>query len=205
MRTRSTLVAYSTAGPDAPGRAYLRRGVRRSVVRTVGASCRRAILRVSFVSVLVALALPTAAAHGDIGIRMVSRSVAGRGDFVTVFASGFLGPKPWRPMPVVMIPAALAPKPVRVRGGFASPRALRSQLEPPRYRVVGEIRTGVHATALASTQTAVFASACRRWQRASMSSRCSATPASEDQRAASSSTGSCVSEYAASHSPMPVR
>lgn len=92
-----------------------------------------------WLSVLIALALPTSA-QGDIGIRRLSPSVARPGDFVTVMASGFPGPKPWRPMPVVLIPAALAPEPVARHGGFASPSALRSQLKPPRYRIVGEIR-----------------------------------------------------------------
>ena len=111
------------------------------------------VWRISIASVVVALALPAADARADIGIRKLSTSVARPGDFVTVFASGYLGPKPWRPMPVVMIPARLAPKLIPVRGGFASPRALRSQLTLPRYRVVGAIRawrardsTAVNAT-----------------------------------------------------------
>lgn len=109
-------------------------------MKLVGATRRHTILRISVVSVLVALALPPAGARSDIGIRKLSTSVARPGDYVTVFASGYIGPKPWRPMPVVMIQAALAPKPIPVRGGFASPQALRSQLSPPRYRIVGAIR-----------------------------------------------------------------
>jgi hypothetical protein len=110
---------------------------------------RRGVL---LVGVLVALALPATAA-GDLGILKLSTSVARPGDLVTVVAGGFLGPKPWRPMPVVMIPAARAPKPVPFRDGFRSPIARRADLRPPRYRVIGEIRrwhavdeTGVNAT-----------------------------------------------------------
>jgi hypothetical protein len=100
---------------------------------------------------LVALTFP-GSGRGDIGILKLSSSVARTGEFVSVVAAGYLGPKPWRPMPVVMIPATLAPEPVPVRGGFAAPRAHRSDLRPPRYRVVGTIRswrardrTGVNA------------------------------------------------------------
>jgi hypothetical protein len=42
-------------------------------------------------------------------------------------------------MPVVMIPAARAPKPVPFRDGYAAPKARLSELRPPRYRVVGAI------------------------------------------------------------------
>jgi hypothetical protein len=104
------------------------------------------------VALLLALALP-GTVRGDIGIRRLSVSMARPGDTVSVVAAGYLGSKPWRPMPVVMIPAALAPEPFAVPGGFAAPRARRSQLRPPRYRVVGSIarwrardRTGVNAT-----------------------------------------------------------
>jgi hypothetical protein len=103
-------------------------------------------------AVAVALMLP-GNGHGDIGIVGLSRSIVRPGEFVSVVAAGYLGPKPWRPMPVVMVPASLAPKPVPVRGGFAAPQTRRSELRPPRYHVVGEVRrwrardrTGVNAT-----------------------------------------------------------
>lgn len=102
-------------------------------------------------AVVVALTLP-GIGRGDIGILEPSKSVARPGESVSVIVAGYLGPKPWPPMPVVMIPAALAPKPVPVRGGFAAPQARRSDLRPPRYRIVGEVRswrardrTGVNA------------------------------------------------------------
>jgi hypothetical protein len=94
-------------------------------------------------AVLAALVLP-GAGRGDVGIVKVSRSQARAGDFLSIVAAAYLGPKPWRAMPVVMIPAALAPNP--------TPRARLSQLRPPRYRVVGAIwpwrardQTGVNA------------------------------------------------------------
>lgn len=94
---------------------------------------------------LVALAIPAAAADA-IGILRLSPSVAHPAGVVTVVAGGYLGPKPWRPMPVVMIPVARAPR------GF-DPILRRSGLRPPRYRVVGAIRrwravgeSGVNAT-----------------------------------------------------------
>jgi hypothetical protein len=103
------------------------------------------------VAALVALALP-GATRADIGIVKLTPSVVRPGDAVTVVAAGYLGPKPWRPMPVVMVRAALAPKPVPVPGGYAAPRARRWELRPPRYRIVGAIQrwrardtTGVNA------------------------------------------------------------
>lgn len=110
------------------------------------------MVRVLLLALLGALVLP-AAGLGDIGILKLSRYEARPGESVSVRAAGYLGPKPWRPMPVVMIPAALAPKPVPFRGGFAAPTARRIELRPPRYRVVGAIwlwrirdQTGVNAT-----------------------------------------------------------
>lgn len=107
---------------------------------------------VLLLGVLLALTLP-ATAGGDLGVQRLSPTVARPGDIVTIVGGGFLGPKPWRPMPVVMIPAARAPKPVPFRDGFRTPIARRSDLRPPRYRVIGEIRrwhaideTGVNAT-----------------------------------------------------------
>jgi len=101
---------------------------------------------------LVAL-VGASAARGDIGIRKLTPSTARPGDVITLVAAGYLGPRPWRPMPVVMIPAKLAPKPRPVPGGFGSPIARRSDLRPPRYRIVGAVRnwrprdeTAVNAT-----------------------------------------------------------
>jgi hypothetical protein len=99
--------------------------------------CRR--LSGAASSLVVAL-LVTGAAHGDIGIRKLTPTSARPGDVITVVAAGYLGPQPWRAMPVVMIPARLAPKLRPVRGGFGRPLALRTELRPPRYRVVGAVR-----------------------------------------------------------------
>jgi hypothetical protein len=96
--------------------------------------------RAAAVAVVVALVV-TGAARGDIGIRELTPRTARAGDLVTVVAAGYLGPRPWQPMPVVMIPAKLAPKPRPVPGGFGSPIARRSDLRPPRYRIVGAVST----------------------------------------------------------------
>lgn len=100
---------------------------------------------------VVALVVPCAA-RADIGIIKLTPTAARPGDAVTIVVAGYLGPRPWRPMPVVMIPAKLAPKEVPFRGGFRSPIARRSELRPPPYRVVGAVRnwrprdeTGVNA------------------------------------------------------------
>jgi hypothetical protein len=101
---------------------------------------------------LIIALLAAGAAHGDIGIRKLTPASARPGDVITVVAAGYLGPRPWRALPVVMIPARLAPKLRPVRGGFGRPLALRSELRSPRYRVVGAVRnwqprdqTGVNA------------------------------------------------------------
>lgn len=101
----------------------------------------------------LALALVvSAAARGDIGIVKLNPTTARPGDLITVVVAGYLGQRPWRPMPVVLIPSALAPPEVPFRGGFRSPIARRADLRPPRYRVVGAVRnwrapdsTGVNA------------------------------------------------------------
>ena len=116
---------------------------------------RRPGMRRSLVAVAVAaLALPGVGA-ADIGIHRLSKSDARPGEVVSVIAVGYLRPKPWRPMPVVMFSAAEAPDRVRVQGGFRAPRARRIDLRPPRYRVVGAIThwrardsTGVNVTGL---------------------------------------------------------
>jgi hypothetical protein len=97
------------------------------------------VRRISLLAVLIVLAVP-AAAHADIGIRHVSKSAARPGEPVSVIVAGHLGPGPWRPMPIVMIPAARTPERVRVPGGYSAPLALPSELRPPRYRVVGSVR-----------------------------------------------------------------
>lgn len=99
--------------------------------------CRR--LSALACSLVVAL-LVIGAAHGDIGIRKLTPTSARRGDAITVVAAGYLGRRPWRAMPVVMIPTQLAPKLRPVRGGFGRPLALRTELRPPRYRVVGSVQ-----------------------------------------------------------------
>jgi hypothetical protein len=109
---------------------------------------RRAITLVMLVALVGA-----SAAHGDIGIRKLTPTAAQPGEPITVVAAGYLGPRPWQPMPVVMIPAKMAPKPRPVPGGLGSPIARRGDLRPPRYRIVGVVRnwgqrdeTGVNGT-----------------------------------------------------------
>ena len=80
---------------------------------TRGPGMRRSLVAVA----VAALALPGVGA-ADIGIHRLSKSDARPGDAVSVIAVGYLGPKPWRPMPVVMFSVAEAPEPVRVHGGF---------------------------------------------------------------------------------------
>jgi hypothetical protein len=88
---------------------------------------------------LAVLVLATVA-RGDVGIRKLMPTSARPGEQITIVAAGYLGPRPWRPMPIVMIPAKLAPRPRPVQGGLGSPIARRSDLRPPRYRIVGAVR-----------------------------------------------------------------
>jgi hypothetical protein len=68
-------------------------------------ACRALTLATLAVFVLATVA------RGDIGIRKLMPTSARPGEQITIVAAGYLGPRPWRPMPVVMIPAKLAPKP----------------------------------------------------------------------------------------------
>jgi hypothetical protein len=80
------------------------------------------------------------AAHADIGIRNVSKRHARPGDAVTVTARGFLGPRPWAAMPVVIVAAGQAPRPFLCGNGYCSPRMRAKRLRRPPYRFLGEIR-----------------------------------------------------------------
>jgi hypothetical protein len=54
-----------------------------------------------------------AVAAADIGPVGVSPSVAQVGQAVTIRVQGYLGPKPWRPMPIVLVARAHQPHPFR--------------------------------------------------------------------------------------------
>ncbi len=102
---------------------------------------RRVLITVATTSLMV-----PGLARADIGIVTVSTTSARPGDVMSLVAEGYLGSKPWRSRPLVMIPVALAPR------CCASPRARLSELRPPRYRIIGAIRhwrlldgTGVNA------------------------------------------------------------
>jgi hypothetical protein len=103
-------------------------------------------------AILVALMLP-ATAVADIGVRSVNPTTAKPGQVVRITVAGYLGQRPWRPMPVVLVPQALAPRPYRCRGGFCTPAVVRAALTKAPYRLLGEVRrwqaldeTGVNAT-----------------------------------------------------------
>lgn len=97
------------------------------------------IVRLGAVSMcLLAFAgIAAVGAMADIGIRSLTPTAASPGDKVRLTVSGYLGPKPWRPMPVVMVPASAAPKPYPCRAGFCTPRLYASQLRQSPYRLLG--------------------------------------------------------------------
>lgn len=86
-------------------------------------------------------------ARADLGILRLSKPDVRPGERVGLVASGYLGPRPWQPMPVVVVPRPLVPRPMLVRGGLAAPQLRRSELRPPRFRVVGAIRRWQAASA----------------------------------------------------------
>jgi hypothetical protein len=90
---------------------------------------------------LVAASIAASAAAADIGIRAVHPSTARPGDVVRVTAHGYLGPKPWPAMPVVMVGASKAPTPYRCRrSALCRPRVDPSALQRAPYVWVGRIR-----------------------------------------------------------------
>jgi hypothetical protein len=90
---------------------------------------------------LVAGLIAASAAAADIGIRAVHPSTARAGDVVRVTAHGYLGPKPWPAMPVVMVGASKAPRPYRCRrSALCRPRVDPSALRRAPYVWVGRIR-----------------------------------------------------------------
>jgi hypothetical protein len=87
-------------------------------------------MRRALLIALLFLGASPAAARADFAIYDLSDRGARPGDTVSVKAGGYIGRRPWRSMPVVMMPRRPLPE-LRVR---------RSQLDSPRFRVVGSIR-----------------------------------------------------------------
>ncbi len=88
-------------------------------------------------ALLLAVAVPHAAA--DIGIRSIDQRVASTGQIVKLTASGYLGPRPWKPYPVAMISARHAPQPYPCRGGYCSPIRRLETLRRPPYLFLGYV------------------------------------------------------------------
>jgi hypothetical protein len=86
-------------------------------------------------------ALGASIAAADIGIRKARPTVVQPGDVAHVEADGYLGPKPWPAMPVVIVKASAAPRPYRCRGlRSCSPRLRPSALRRKPFVWVGRIR-----------------------------------------------------------------
>jgi hypothetical protein len=88
---------------------------------------------------LVALIF-TAAGAADIGILSVSPTSARVGERVSVRVEGYLGPKPWRPYPVVLVRRAKEPN--RYRCGthtICEPTRLSAAVERLPFYLVGTI------------------------------------------------------------------
>jgi hypothetical protein len=101
---------------------------------------------------LVFILVVPASAAADIGIQRVDPNAARPGENVRITVRGYLGERPWRPMPVVLVPASRAPRPYPCRGGYCTPSAYLRELSLPPYHLVGTVRnwrafdgTGVNA------------------------------------------------------------
>jgi hypothetical protein len=90
--------------------------------------------------VVLAVLVAVPAAWADVGIRAVSTREARPGDAARVTADGFLGPKPWPAMPIVMIRERQAPRPYYCGNGGCSPRMAAGRLRRSPYRLLGSIR-----------------------------------------------------------------
>ena len=63
--------------------------------------------------------------RADIGIRSVEPAVARAGGLVRLTISGFLGPRPWSKLPIVIVAERRAPKPYACRPNAICPPSLR--------------------------------------------------------------------------------
>jgi hypothetical protein len=137
---------------DEPGSAHrsCRTGVWKPPQDLWRSSSRRTIVRCTVALVFVLL-LP-ASAGADIGIRGIVPNVARPGENIRVTVRGYLGERPWRPMPVVLVHASRTPRPYPCKGGYCTPSAYPRELRLPPYHLLGAVRswraldrTGVNA------------------------------------------------------------
>lgn len=104
---------------------------------------RRTLKVRSLFAVSLLLLLPAVAA-ADIGVTELEPRVARPGETIRITVRGYLGYEPWKPMPVVLVPASRAPQPYRCRRksviGICTPSVYPRQLVKPPYRPLGSVR-----------------------------------------------------------------
>jgi hypothetical protein len=79
-------------------------------------------------------------AAADIGIVSMSAKTAQPGQRVSIRVEGYLGPKPWRAYPIVLVPRSAEPHPYKCgTRAICGPTRLADAISKAPFRVVGSV------------------------------------------------------------------
>jgi hypothetical protein len=92
------------------------------------------------IAVSIVACAACAVASADIGIRAVSPREARPGSVARLTVRGYLGPKPWSAMEVVIVAAGRAPKPQPCGAGLCRPSFHRTALRHAPFTFVGLVK-----------------------------------------------------------------